>query len=161
MVKGLASIVILSVAVLSRPGGAQVQNAEFEALRQKYVGNYDTDAFLAEPRIRMELTRLLGAELPRLLENLDVRGSVDFVGGTLSLSGNAVHGGALEEAVVCVRGNLRIDAAIFSKGRFTIYARAANYDEVALCVKDWITQVKSGHRDRFEMPVNTRLVTGK
>ena len=154
--------IMLTVGLAWAPVSAQRSPAaEFDALRQKYVGNDDTDAFLAEPSIRTELARLLGANLRLFQHNLDVRGSVDFVHGTLSLNGNAPRGGGLEEAVLCVSSGGRVDAAIFSKSAFSVYTRASGYDGLPLCIKDWITQVRSGHRDRFEQPSNVRLVVGK
>jgi hypothetical protein len=151
----MAALSLSSVSAQRSPA------AEFDALRQKYVGNDDTDAFLAEPAIRGELMRLLGPNLAHLRQNLDVRGSVDFVSGALSLPGNAVRGGGLEEAIVCVSAGIQVHAAIFSKNAFAIYTRATNYDGLPICIKDWITQVKSGHWDRLKQPVDVTLVKGK
>jgi len=125
---------------------------------QKYIGSYDTDALLEEPAIRTVLEQLLGAELGHFRSNLDVRGSVDLISGSLSLIGNAVHGGGLEEAVLCVAMyDGSISAAIFSEGFITIYSQRKDYDAQSLCIKDWITQVNSGHRDRFVAPANVRF----
>lgn len=67
-----------------------------------WAGNYDTDAFLRQPAVRTELQELLGPELNHLMHNLNVRGSVDLNGQTLSVNGNAPHQETEEEAVVCI-----------------------------------------------------------
>jgi hypothetical protein len=84
------------------------------------------------------------------------------VSGFLSIVGNASRGGGLEEAVVCI-GTYQIQthAGIFSRGRFLVFTRAATYDNLPICIKDWITQVGSGHRDRFTQPKNVQVVTRK
>jgi hypothetical protein len=73
--------------------------ANGDTLWQKYTGSYDTDALLNEPVVRTSLERLLGSEMQHFSSNLYVRGSVDLISGSLSLSGNAAHGGGTEEAV--------------------------------------------------------------
>lgn len=45
-------------------------------------------------------------------------------------------------------------AAILSHGRITVFAKDRIYDKLMLCIKDWITQVSSRHRDRFAQPKN-------
>ncbi len=129
-----------------------------EDLRRRFAGSLDTDAFLREPSVRGELVALLGDELDHFVHNLDVRGEVDLVSGHLSLVGNAPHGGTEEEAVLCVAIYDRsVSAAILSKGAITVYARRPDYDAQPLCIKDWITQVNSGHRDRMTQPANVRM----
>lgn len=54
-----------------------------------------------------------------------------------------------------------VEAAIFSKGRVTVFAKAEKYEYAMLCIKDWITQVNSMHRDRFDQPKNVQLVRAK
>ena len=132
--------------------------ADGYSLQQKYAGSADTDAFLNEPAIRASLEQLLGGQLQHFRENLDVRGEVDLRSGSLSLPGNAAHGESLEEAVLCVSTyDGSVSAAIFSKGVITVYSKLPDYDSLSLCIKDWITQVNSGHRDRFEAPANVRI----
>lgn len=143
-------------AVLSADGPTMATGKD---LQRQYVGSYDTDALLREPLVSDELQRLLGAELPHFLANLNVRGSVDLVSGALSLSGNAVHYGGEEEAVLCVAAyDGAVSAAILSGGAISIYSSAPDYQSQNLCIKDWITQVNSGHRDRFAPPSNVKLV---
>ena len=50
-----------------------------------------------------------------------------------------------------------VSAAIFSNGAVTAYSRGGGYDNLPICIKDWITQVNSGHKDRFEQPQNVRM----
>lgn len=135
-----------------------IQNVRFEDLRPlpalgTYAGTYDTDALLRDPRIRGPLAALVGEALPRLLENLDVRGAVDLVGGWLQISGNAPHHGGEEEAVVCVATyDGRVAAAILSEGKIVAYSGSGSYDDLPICVKDWIPLAASGHRDRMRRP---------
>lgn len=139
--------------------GAQTAEAAGKAMMTKYANSDDTDALLREPAVRAQLQKLLGPQLGTLQQNLDVRGSVDVIGGVLSISGNAPHAGTEEEAVVCVApiGPV-VQAAIFSKGKTTVFASEANYEYLFRCIKDWITQVNSLHIDRFQQPANVRLV---
>ncbi len=125
----------------------------------QWAGSYDIDAFFAVPRIRSELEALLGDELGPLFHNLDVKGDIDMVRGALSVAGNAPHGGTEEEAVVCVLpGTQEVHAAMLSAGQITIYTRAAGYDALPLCIKDWITLVSAGYVDRFEQPDNVKVL---
>lgn len=138
--------------------GAQTAEAAGKAMMTKYANSDDTDALLREPAVRAQLQKLLGPQLATLQHNLDVRGSVDVIGGVLAISGNAPHGGTEEEAVVCVAPiGPEVQAAIFSKGQTTVFASQARYDYLFRCIKDWITQVNSQHLDRMQQPANVRL----
>jgi hypothetical protein len=132
-----------------------------QKLRQAFAGSADTDAFLRDPGLRAALVRLLGASLAHLEANLYVRGEVDLIGGQLSLVGNAAHAGGEEEAVVCVAVyDGAVNAAILSAGAITVYTASADYASLPLCIKDWVTQVNSAHRDRFAKPANVRRANG-
>ena len=159
------STVLWSALLLATTGCGAAQSTEQPSgreLLQKYAGSDDTDALLNEPPVRHALRRLLGDELPHLELNLNVRGSVDLISGTLSLSGNAPHQGTEEEAVVCISGyNLEVSAAIFSKGNVTVYSRVPQYDYLPLCIKDWITLVNSSHQDRMTAPGNVRMAPSR
>jgi hypothetical protein len=114
--------------------------------------------FLRHARIRPQLQQLLGGELEHLEQNLNVRGSVDLVGGWLSVDGNAPHQGTEEEAVVCVSShNLQVAAAILSGGIITAYVRGSTYESLPRCVTDWITLANSARKDRLEQPQNVRM----
>ncbi len=54
-----------------------------------------------------------------------------------------------------------VEAAIFSRGKITVFAAAEKYEYLTLCVKDWITQANSGHRDRTTQPKNVSVVRAK
>jgi len=145
---------------------AQAREVQAKALLGKYTadpGWHDSDGLMKEPAVRAELQRVVGNQLPRLMQNINVRGSIDHYGGSLMISGNAPHKGGEEEGVVCVHphGPGLVEAAIFSKGRITVFATAEKYEYLTLCVKDWITQVNSGHRDRFTQPKNVQRVRAK
>jgi len=136
----------------------QDRDATARALVAKYAGSYDTDTFLREPAVRAELETLVGNELPHLERNLSVRGSVDLSGSALSVSGNAPHQGAEEEAIACFMPiDSRVESAIYSKGAVTVYARTSVYEYLTICIKDWITLVNSKHVDRIKQPQNVRL----
>jgi hypothetical protein len=137
----------LPVCVLALLLGAPMTVAAQAANRpllKKYIGNPDTDALLKEPGVRAPLEAMLGKQMPQLMRSLNVRSDVELIGGALALSGNAPHQGGEE--------------AIFSKGKVTVFAKAPQYEYLMICIKDWITQVNSGHRDRMAQPKNVRVV---
>ena len=158
----IATATTLAVTLLAATGAlAQNTGAPARPLFKKYIGNPDTDALLKEPAVRTRLEAMLGKQLAQLLRNLDVRSDVELIGGALALRGNAAHKGGEEEAIVCIADHgpvPLVEAAIFSRGRVTVFAKAPQYDYLTLCVKDWITQVNSGHRDRFTQPKNVQVV---
>jgi hypothetical protein len=145
---------------------AKAREAQARALLAKYTaapGRDDSDGLLKEPAVRTELQRVVGNQLPKLMQNINVRGSIDFISGGLAISGNAPHKGTEEEGIVCVNPfspNL-VEAAIYSRGKVTVFTSAEKYEYVALCVKDWITQVNSGHRDRINQPKNVQVLRAK
>ncbi len=128
------------------------------SLVRRYGGTYETDQLLAEPRVQRELALLLGSEEQHLRRNLFVTGSIDVLGGMLVISGNAAHQGGEEEAVLCIAEPLAIHGAILTAGRVKVYSRVPDYEALPLCIKDWITQANSGHRDRWQRPTNVELV---
>jgi len=92
-----------------------------------------------------------------------VRGAIAYDGGSLVVSGNAPHKGGEEEGVICVNpySPSLVEAAIFSRGRITVFTTAEKYEYLSLCVKDWITQANSGHRDRMTQPKNVSMTRVK
>lgn len=133
-----------------------------DSLVARFAGSYDSDALLREPCVAVALDSLLGREKNHFLENIDVRGSIDLVSNTLSLTGNAPHHGGEEEGVLCISApGCSVSAGLLSGGTITVFSTAAGYDNQNLCIKDWITQVNSGHRDRFYRPANVTVVSGK
>jgi hypothetical protein len=123
-----------------------------------YVGTYETDQLMADTRVAPLLQRIAGPHLEHLQHNLNVLGSVDLVGGWLKLAGNAPHGGTEEEAVLCISPDrAELHAAILSKGEITVLTELAAYVNLPLCIKDWITQVNSLHKDRMVLPANVSL----
>jgi hypothetical protein len=153
----LATAVLALLLIAPLTSSAQ---ASGRPLLKKYIGNPDTDALLREPAVHSQLQALLGRQLPHLVRNLNVRSDVELRGGSLALVGNAERGGGLEEGIVCIADlgpTPLIEAAIFSKGKIAVYAKAAQYEYLMICVKDWITQINSGHRDRMAQPKNVVL----
>lgn len=145
---------------------AKAHEARAKALLARFTampGREDSDALLREPVVRAELKRIVGSQLPKLIQNINVRGTIAFDGGSLVIRGNAPHAGGEEEGVVCVSPHAPslVEAAIFSHGEITVFATAQKYEYLTLCVKDWITQVNSGHRDRFIQPKNVSVVRAK
>jgi hypothetical protein len=156
VVLGLVSLCVgLPLHAVAQRGAAAPLGT---TLLRTYAGSYATDGLLGHARVRPRLAALLGTERAHLERNLGVRGSVDVIGGELSIEGNASHGGTEEEAVVCIGGDgPTVTAAIFSSGVITVYAGVSSYDAITRCIKDWITQVNSRHRDRLVQPANVRL----
>ena len=149
---------VCAAALVAGAATAQGPEAAARARLAKYAGSYDTDALLREPAVRAELRKLLGPQLKHLVNNLNVKGSVDVIGGALSISGNAPHQGTEEEAVVCVVPiNMMLEAAILSRGAITVFTRAEKYEYAMLCIKDWVTLANSGHVDRLKQPANVRV----
>ncbi len=100
--------------------------------------------------------------MAHFLRNLDVRSAVDFIAGNLSVAGNAIHGGGVEEAVLCVAiQDMVVSTAIFSHGKITVYSPRPDYSNQGLCIKDWITLVNSGHVDRLVQPAIVRITGSK
>lgn len=160
---GLIAVIGVVLVCVSATA-AQGDEATQRAMIVKWAGNYDTDAFLRLPAVRKELQKLLGSELEHLMHNLNVRGAVDLIGQTLSLSGNAPHQGTEEEAVVCVTvllSSMNVEAAILSKDTVTVFTRTEKYENASLCIKDWITLANSRHADRFAQPANVSVVQPK
>jgi len=125
---------------------------------RKYVGSPDYPALLKEPAVKAKLQAVVGKQLPALMRNIDVTGDMGLVSGAITISGNASHKGGEEEGVICVAEyDGTVQAAILSKGRITVFAKDAKYDGLMICIKDWITQVNSGHRDRFAQPKNVQF----
>lgn len=156
----------LTPAQQQRIEQAKAREAQAKALLAKYTatpGREDSDALLREPAVQAELKRIVGSQLPKLMQNINVRGAIAFDGGSLVISGNAPHKGGEEEGVVCVNPYSPglVEAAIFSRGRITVFATAQKYEYLTLCVKDWITQANSGHRDRTTQPKNVSYVPAK
>lgn len=142
---------------------AKAREAQAKALLAKYTaspGRDDSDGLLKEPAVSTELKRVVGNQLPKLMQNTNVRGAIAYDGGSLVVSGNAPHKGGEEEGVICVNPYSPglVEAAIFSRGKITVFATAEKYEYLSLCVKDWITQVNSGHRDRTTQPKNVSVV---
>lgn len=147
------AIGIAALAIVATASSAQGT----PALR-KYVGSPDYPALLKEPTVKANLQAVVGKQLPALMRNLNVTGDIDRIGGALAIVGNAPHKGGEEEGVICVSEfDGKVEAAIFSKARITVFAKDRNYEFLMLCIKDWITQVNSGHRDRFKQPANVQF----
>ncbi|HJW52314.1 MAG TPA: hypothetical protein VJ501_09910 [Burkholderiaceae bacterium] len=142
---------------------AKARETQAKALLAKYTaapGRDDSEGLLKEPAVNAELKRVVGNQLPKLMQNTNVRGAIAYDGGSLVVSGNAPHKGGEEEGVICVNPYSPglVEAAIFSRGKITVFATAEKYEYLSLCVKDWITQVNSGHRDRTTQPKNVSVV---
>jgi len=149
-----ATIAIAVVALATTTAQAQSSTPPL----RKYVGSPDYPALLKEPAVKAKLQAVVGKQLPALMRNLDVTGDMGLVSGAITISGNASHKGGEEEGVICVSEyDSTLQAAILSKGRITVFAKDNSYDNLMICIKDWITQVNSGHRDRFTQPKNVQF----
>jgi hypothetical protein len=125
---------------------------------RRYVGSPDYSALLKDPVVQPKLQAVVGKQLAALMRNISVSGGVDLVAGALAINGIAPHKGGEEEGVICVSEyDGTVQAAILSKGRITVFAKEPSWDGLMLCVKDWITQANSGHRDRMTQPKNVQF----
>jgi hypothetical protein len=130
-----------------------------EDLVARYAGTYEIDALLAEPAVAEALRQVAGDRVEQIERNLSVTGPVDLISGWLTVIGNAPHGGTEHEAVVCVRPEpLVVHAAVLELGAIYVFAGSEPYMNVALCVKDWITQVRSQHVDRLRQPAGVTMM---
>lgn len=147
-----------SAAALALTLAATLAQAQTTPPLRKYVGSPDYPALLKEPAVKAKLQGLVGKHLPALMHNIDVTGDMGLVSGAITISGNAPHKGGEEEGVICVAEyDGIVQAALLSKGRISVFAKDNNYDNLMICIKDWITQVNSGHRDRFAQPKNVQF----
>lgn len=125
----------------------------------RYAGTYEIDALLAEPAVADALRRVAGDRVEQIHRNLSVTGPVDLISGWLTVTGNAPHSGTEHEAVVCVLPDpFAVHAAVFELGAVYVFAGHEPYVNVALCVKDWITQVRSLHEDRLRQPAGVTMI---
>ena len=153
---------ILSSVGLPAHAGSADPDAAAKALIARYVATFDVDPLLEDPAIKPELHSLLGPALGTLKRNLGVTGGVEYIGGALSVRGNASHQGTEEEAVICIQpyaATPRVHAAIYSKGNVTVFTREKRYNYLTECIKDWITLVTSRHVDRMKQPKNVQMRT--
>ena len=146
---------IASVMLTLAAATAQAQNTP--PLR-KYVGSPDYPALLKEPAVKAKLQAVVGKQLPALMHSISVTGDMGLVSGAITISGNAPHKGGEEEGVICVAEyDGTVQAALLSNRRITVFANDKGYDNLMICIKDWITQANSGHRDRFAQPKNVQF----
>lgn len=152
----LLRYVLVVALIVSLDWSAQAQGSRPPLF--KYVGSPDYPALLKEPAVQSQLQALVGKQLPALMRNINVSGDMGLAHGAIEISGNAPHKGGEEEGVICVDpGGGLVQAAMLSKGRITVFAKDQTYEFLMVCVKDWITQVNSGHRDRFTQPKNVQF----
>ena len=150
--------VLLAIGILALAIATAAVRAQTPPPLRKYVGSPDYPALLKEPAVKANLQAVVGKQLPALLRNISVTGDVDRIGGALAIVGNAPHKGGEEEGVICVsEHDGKVEAAIFSRSRITVFAKDKSYEYLMLCIKDWITQANSGHRDRFKQPGNVQF----
>jgi hypothetical protein len=124
-----------------------------------YAGTYLTDQFLAEADLARALDGLLGPELEHLRANISVTGSIDLVGCSLVVSGNADHMGGLEDGILAVNLSAgTVGAAIHTEDRFDIYVDSTDPYAVPISIRDWLAVVAVEYRYRFELPPNARQV---
>lgn len=153
---------VLSSVGFAGPASSADPDAAAKAFVARYVATWEVDALLEDPVVKPELDSLLGPALGTLKRNLGVTGGVEYIGGALSVRGNASHQGTEEEAIVCIQPYgqpLRVHAAIFSKGTVTVFTREKRYSFLTECIKDWITLVSSRHANRATQPKNVRMKT--
>jgi hypothetical protein len=92
-----------------------------------YIGTMDYEAVLADPYVASELQFLLGDKITLLKRNLQVRVSIAFIDSYFILDGVRPHEANKDRAFVAIDNfNGNVIAAIFTKGKYTVYSRDKN-----------------------------------
>ena len=147
-----------SIAALALALAATTVQAQTTPPLRKYVGSPDYPALLKEPGVKAKLQAVVGKQLPALMHSINVTGDMGLVSGAIAISGNAPHKGGEVEGVICVAEyDGTVQAALLTNRHITVFAKDQSYDNLMICIKDWITQVNSGHRDRFAQPKNVQF----
>jgi hypothetical protein len=139
-------LTLAAIAVSFEPAGVAGAYTPIQPLPEaararllRYIASEDTDAFLADSLFVPRLNRLLGAELPHLRQNIDVRGSVAYNSGMVYVTGNAPHHGGEEHGFIGIETySGRICAAVYSGGRFDVYGAGTDRDGVPVALREWI-----------------------
>lgn len=105
----------------------------------KFVGSYDCDALLADSLVDAQLGSLLGAELPHLITNIDVKGDIGFNSGMLVIQGNAPHRGGEEHGFIGISTyDGAVCAALLTEGKIVAYGRQSDYYALPYAMREWI-----------------------
>jgi hypothetical protein len=123
---------VLAIAILAAAPVAEAEGIDWKkgALQHlaPLIGTYDYEVVLEDPAVHAALSRLAGAQLDRIVANLQTRGTIDFIDGHLVLTGLAPHRGGEEEATVWIRiydGEVR--AALLHAGTMTLFAAERHF----------------------------------
>jgi len=94
------------------------------------IGTYNNDKVLNDPTVKKALADVVPAKmLPRLKQNLQVSGGIDFIDGHLVLSGNAPHQGDKETVSIWIKiydGQARV--VLKTDGSFYLFAKDEKYE---------------------------------
>jgi hypothetical protein len=164
IMKHMKSLVVLAMAGMALASVARSAVDPALILIKKYVASYEKDAFLADPAVGPQLTKMMGPKLATLKLYLDAAGPVEYYGGALSVSGNAPHAGLERMAVVCVlpygpNNRPAVEVALFDMGKIVVYSAQPKYDYTSQCIKDWIGLANTQFTARMNKPANVQLIS--
>ena len=143
---------------------AQTKN-DLSHLKQ-YGGEYYSEQVLEDAKVNPVLKKMMGKEYKHLRDNLNVTGAVDIIAGAIVIQGNADQNGGEEMAILDINiYSTVIRAAIYSKGKITIYSskasdeyfKSTDYSSIPISIKDWIAVVSTNLEYRFKKPVYVTL----
>jgi hypothetical protein len=158
--------IIVAVFVLALFTGTAVFGQEKGRLLylKQYAGTYQhaEDPLFQDPEVKRLLSMALGKELEHFFDNIKVKGPVSLISGDLVVSGNGVHQGGSEEAIVAISlYSGGIHAAILTQGQIRIFGGTMEFSHLPNAVRDWVTlRSEDCARLKFrnKMPSNASMV---
>lgn len=133
--RSIGAAIAALIAVLFAVGAVRAEEIDWKLGKlqhlARFIGTYSYRPVLEDPAVAAALRDLAGDDVGTIIDNLQVRGPVDFIDGHLVLRGLAPHQGGLEESTVWVKiydGTVR--AALLHAGTMTLFARDRSYDYI-------------------------------
>ena len=158
----LTALLLLSLSASAFAELGCLERSKFPYLH-KYIGSYETNAFMSEKAVSSKLQALVGKDLALVQRNLEVRGPIDLISCDLSVSGNAPHGGLDENAIVnfdLATGEIIVAVrSDSSKGEITVYSSSAEFITLPFSVKLWVFYINGSlSSNRTYVPINFRKI---
>jgi hypothetical protein len=123
-----------------------------------YINTYESTKFIADPKIKPQLERLLGQELNHLKNNINVRWPIGVISGILFVSGSAPHLGGEENGFVGIDLNDgAVYAALLTEGKIKVYGKSTMYHSLPDGVRDWILMTWADASLDGKAPPNVEL----
>lgn len=156
------AVILLSLALFAGPVAFAHEKGRLAHLRQ-YAGTDQgaEDPLFQDPEVKRLLSMALGDELQHFFDNISVKEPVDLISGALVVSGNGVHQGCSEEAIVAIhlnRGDLC--AAMFSQGKVNLFGfgGAVAYPHLPKAIRAWIALRNAECAHIGKMPPNVTII---